>query len=78
MTGVDAGLHLVTWLPDHLEESRTQMAAQRAGVHLVGLRPYRLHPDAHHRGGLVFGYSALSERSIVEGIELLAAALNPN
>ncbi|AKU14830.1 PLP-dependent aminotransferase family protein [Luteipulveratus mongoliensis] len=71
-TGIAAGLHVVTWLPDHLDEDVVVEAAARAGVHIVGLRPYRLSPG---RGGLIFGYSNLNERAIVQGVRLLAQSL---
>jgi DNA-binding transcriptional MocR family regulator len=34
---------------------------------------YRISSDG--RGGLIFGYATLSERTIVEGVEILAEAI---
>ncbi len=43
--GISAGLHLVTWLPPHLDEATVIGAAARAGVGIEGVTPYRIsHP----------------------------------
>jgi GntR family transcriptional regulator / MocR family aminotransferase len=71
--GVAAGLHLVTWLPPDLDEAAVVAAAARRGLGVYGLSPYRIsHPGP---GGLLFGYATLSERTIVEGIDLLATTI---
>ena len=70
--GIAAGLHLVAWLPPDLEEAAVIGAAAREGVAVAGVSPYRLSPTP--RGGLIFGYSNLSERAIAEGIMRLARA----
>ena len=71
--GIAAGLHLVAWLPDNLDEAQVIEAAARDGVAVAGVSPYRLTPSA--AGGLVFGYSNLSERTIGDGITRLAKAI---
>jgi GntR family transcriptional regulator / MocR family aminotransferase len=72
-TGISAGLHLVTWLPPHLEESAVVAAAARAGVGIEGVTPYRItHPGP---GGLIFGYATVSEPAIAEGVDILAQAI---
>ncbi|HEY7046484.1 MAG TPA: PLP-dependent aminotransferase family protein [Jatrophihabitantaceae bacterium] len=68
--GVAAGLHLVTWLPPDLDEAAVVAAAARRGLGVYGVTPYRLAPTAD--GGLIFGYSALNEAAIREGIAELA------
>jgi GntR family transcriptional regulator/MocR family aminotransferase len=73
-TGIAAGLHLVAWLPPDLEESLVVAAAAREGVAVAGLLPLRLSPAA--RGGLIFGYSNLTETAIQDGIVRLARALS--
>jgi GntR family transcriptional regulator/MocR family aminotransferase len=70
--GIAAGLHLVAWLPHALGEEAVIAAAAREGVAIAGVSPYRLSPAA--RGGLIFGYSNLNERQIVEGVTRLARA----
>jgi GntR family transcriptional regulator/MocR family aminotransferase len=71
--GISAGLHLVTWLPDDLDEDAVVEAAARRGVGVYGVRPFRLSPGG--RGGVIFGYSNLPERALAEGVSLLADAV---
>ncbi|PZF79774.1 PLP-dependent aminotransferase family protein, partial [Jiangella anatolica] len=70
--GVSAGLHLVAWLPQEVDEAAVVAAAAQHGVRVNGVTPYRLSPAA--RGGLIFGYSALNERAIIAGVARLHAA----
>jgi len=71
--GVSAGLHLVTWLPPHLDEATVVEAAARAGVGIEGVTPYRIsHPGP---GGLIFGYATVSEQAIAEGVDILARVI---
>ncbi len=72
--GIAAGLHLVAWLPQDLEEAAVIAAAAREGVAVAGVTPYRLSPAP--RGGLIFGYSNLNERAIADGITRLARAIS--
>jgi GntR family transcriptional regulator/MocR family aminotransferase len=73
-TGIAAGLHLVAWLPQPLEEATVIAAAAREGVAVAGVSPYRL--SLAPRGGLIFGYSNLNERTIADGITRLARAVS--
>ncbi len=73
-TGVSAGMHLVTWLPSDLDETTVVDAAARRGLGVYGVSPYRISYEG--KGGLIFGYAALSERTITEGIDILAAVIN--
>jgi GntR family transcriptional regulator/MocR family aminotransferase len=68
--GVAAGLHLVAYLPDDLDEAAVIEAAARRGIAVYGLAPYRL--SSAGRGGLIFGYATLDERALTEGVETLA------
>jgi GntR family transcriptional regulator / MocR family aminotransferase len=72
-TGIAAGLHLVAFLPGDLDERAAVDAAARRGIAVHGLARYRISHEG--RGGLIFGYATLSERAIVEGIEVLADAI---
>ena len=72
--GIAAGLHLVAWLPEDLEEAEVISAAAREGVAVAGVSPYRLAPG--RRGGLIFGYSNLNERAITDGIARLSRAVS--
>jgi GntR family transcriptional regulator / MocR family aminotransferase len=71
--GVAAGLHLVAWLPPHLDESTVEGAAAVAGVRVAGIGPYRIAPGPP---GLIFGYASLNESAIAAGVGLIAAALS--
>ena len=71
--GIAAGLHLVAYLPSDLDETTLVDAAARRGLAVYGLAPYRISSDG--RGGLIFGYATLSDRAIVEGVEILAEAI---
>ncbi len=73
--GVAAGLHLVTWLPPDLDEDVMVEAAARRGLGVYGVAPYRISGDGDGDGGLIFGYATLSERTITEGIGILAAVI---
>jgi GntR family transcriptional regulator/MocR family aminotransferase len=72
-TGIAAGLHLVAYVPSDLDENAVVEAAARRGIAAHGLAPYRISGEG--RGGLIFGYATLTERTIVEGIEALADAI---
>jgi GntR family transcriptional regulator / MocR family aminotransferase len=49
-------------------------AAAREGVAVAGVTPCRLSPAP--RGGLIFGYSNLSERVIADGVTRLTRAVS--
>jgi GntR family transcriptional regulator/MocR family aminotransferase len=68
--GVSAGLHLVAWLPPDLDEAAVVDAAARAGVGIEGVTHYRISHAGP--GGLIFGYAAVHERAITEGVDILA------
>ena len=71
--GIAAGLHLVAYLPDRLEEAAVVRAAAERGVAVHGLAPYRL--SSAGRPGLIFGYATLNEHTLTRGVELLADAV---
>lgn len=71
--GIAAGLHLVTWLPPGLDENAIVEAAAERGLGVSGITPYRISTTGP--GGLIFGYATLNERTIAEGIHLLAAVI---
>ncbi|MEU4395362.1 PLP-dependent aminotransferase family protein [Kribbella sp. NPDC023855] len=70
--GVSAGLHVMTWLPPDLSEAEVTRAALERGLGVYGLAPYWVDGG---REGLVFGYGGLTEKAVVEGIDLLAEAV---
>jgi GntR family transcriptional regulator/MocR family aminotransferase len=61
-------------LPDDLDEETVIAAAAREGVAVASVSPYRLSPAP--RGGLILGYSNLTERVIAEGVSRLARAVS--
>jgi GntR family transcriptional regulator / MocR family aminotransferase len=72
----EAGMHLVGWLPDGVDDC----VAARAGlVHEVEATPlsaYRVRPAQRgERGGLILGYAAYAPREIDDACTRLAAAL---
>jgi GntR family transcriptional regulator / MocR family aminotransferase len=71
--GIAAGLHLVAYLPDDLDEAAVVAAAARRGVAVDGLAPNRV--SSTGRPGLIFGYANLSEDDLVRGIRLLVDAI---
>jgi GntR family transcriptional regulator/MocR family aminotransferase len=72
-TGVSAGFHLVTWLPPDLSETVVVEAAAQRGIGVYGIAPFRGgHPGDQ---GLIFGYAGLDERTIVEGVDILAGVV---
>jgi GntR family transcriptional regulator/MocR family aminotransferase len=71
--GVSAGLHVMAWLPPDLSEEAVRVAALERGLGVYGLAPYWVAGSGP--AGLVFGYGSLSQRDVVEGIELLADAV---
>jgi GntR family transcriptional regulator/MocR family aminotransferase len=70
--GTESGLHVVTWIPDGVDENAIVNAAGAAGVRIGTVGAYRRSPG---RPGLIFGYSALTERRIEAGVDQLTAAL---
>ena len=72
--GIAAGLHLVAYLPDGVDETAVVEAAARRGLAVHGLAPYRIGGEG--RPGLIFGYATLAERALAEGIEILADGLS--
>jgi GntR family transcriptional regulator / MocR family aminotransferase len=71
--GISAGLHLVAWLPDYLDEAAVVEAARQAGVSVDAVGPYRI--ESAGPGGLIFGFAACGEHAIAEGVALIARAI---
>ncbi|MEU7857006.1 PLP-dependent aminotransferase family protein [Nonomuraea sp. NPDC049141] len=72
-TGIAAGLHVVVWLPDDLQEEDVVAAAAAQGVRVAGVAPYRLTTPG--RQGLILGYTSLNDNQITDGVAALAAAV---
>ena len=67
--GASAGLHLLAWLPSEVDEAAVLEAAAAAGIGLSGVTSRRVAPGP---AGLIFGYGAIAEGAIDEGIRRLA------
>src|SRR5438093_1250540 len=75
-TGASAGLHVLAWLPGAFGAIDTEVveAAAEARIGLGALSTRRVGPGPD---GLIFGYGAIDESSIDEGIRRLARAIGP-
>ena len=74
--GSAAGLHLLAWLPEDVDETVVIERAAERGVGVYGLGSYWQDPTGR-RGGLIFGYAGVAESAIREGVALLAGVLEP-
>ena len=70
-----AGIHLLVWLRGLPAETAPALvaAARAVEVGVYPVAPYYLTPPA--RLGLLFGYAALDEAAIIEGVERFAAVV---
>ena len=71
-TGASAGLHVLAWLPHGADEARIVADATAAGIGIAGLATRRVEPGPP---GLIFGYGAIPEAAIEDGIRRLAAVI---
>jgi GntR family transcriptional regulator/MocR family aminotransferase len=72
-TGASAGLHVLAWLPDGMDEADLIRRAGQAGVYVDPLSPYW--GPAGGPPGLLFGYGTLTDGQIEEGIRLISSAV---
>ncbi|MEP6923032.1 MAG: PLP-dependent aminotransferase family protein [Pyrinomonadaceae bacterium] len=69
----DAGMHLIGWLPETVDD---QIIAEKADQHQLILQPVSAYSVRNlTRGGLLLGYTAFNEKQIKQGIEKLAIIL---
>ena len=68
--GASAGLHVLSWLPDGVDERALIGRAATAGIGLTGVTWCCM--TSPPRRGIVFGYAAVDERRIEEGVRRLA------
>ncbi len=76
ITGLDAGHHVLLWLPAGVEEARVVIPAHAAGVAVRGLGDYRVTPDDEVPrdplpAALVIGFGNVTTRQIRQGIGIL-------
>ncbi len=72
----DAGMHLVGWLPEGVDDAAASRRAIEHGVEAPPLSAYAL--ERQPRGGLLLGFTATGTREIREGVRRLAQALQAN
>ncbi|HEX6684058.1 MAG TPA: PLP-dependent aminotransferase family protein [Candidatus Limnocylindrales bacterium] len=73
VSDAEAGLHLVGWLPDEVDDAWAAARAAQNGVDTQALSAHAMQP--YGRNGLLLGYAATPQREIVAGVRRLAAAL---
>ena len=70
--GASAGLHVLAWLPDGADEAAILAGAAAAGIGVAGLASRRVETGPP---GLIFGYGAIHEGAIDEGVARLAPVI---
>ena len=73
MKADDAGMHLVGWLPDHLDDREAALRAAEVNIRLSSISDHCI--NKYPRGGLVFGYAGFDEAQIRSGIAKLTEVL---
>jgi len=69
----EAGMHLVGWLPPHMDDAAVAQQAATYGVEVLPVSVFSREPM--RRGGLVLGYAAVNEQEIRDGVHRLAMAI---
>jgi len=69
----EAGMHLVGWLPQGIDDRRAASRAAACGVEAPALSAYRITPSP--RGALLLGYTCAPSAEIRGAVSRLAAAL---
>jgi GntR family transcriptional regulator/MocR family aminotransferase len=69
----DAGMHLVGWLPENIEDEPIALKAREKGLIVSPISRYS--NPKFKRGGLILGYTAFDERRIKEGVQILKGCL---
>ena len=70
----EAGMHLVGWLPEGVDDTQIAKRAAQASLDTPALSSYALEPL--RRGGLLLGYAAVDETEIRQGIRRLGTVLS--
>ncbi len=69
----DAGMHLVGWLPQGVDDRIISQKASEKGLKLAAVSDYSA--DKLERGGLILGYTAFDESQIKQGVKILKEIL---
>jgi GntR family transcriptional regulator / MocR family aminotransferase len=70
---IEAGMHMVAWLPRGVDDSCVSREAAKRRIYAVPVSVYAIRPLG--RGGLMLGYAAFSKAAIRKGIQELAAVI---
>jgi GntR family transcriptional regulator/MocR family aminotransferase len=70
----EAGMHVVGWLPEGLDDVAASRQAARLGVEAPPISQYCV--GMARRSGLVLGYTAFTTSEIRDGVRRLAAAIH--
>ncbi|MEM7537160.1 MAG: PLP-dependent aminotransferase family protein [Chloroflexota bacterium] len=70
-----AGLHLVGWLQDDLDDVSVSETLHDAGIDAPSLSSYRIAKTGNQEGGLVMGYAALDEGVIRASVKKIGTVL---
>jgi GntR family transcriptional regulator / MocR family aminotransferase len=70
----DAGMHLIGWLPEGVDDRVATSAASDSGVEVTPLSAYCIEP--YPRGALRLGYTGYTPRQISQAARRLATALD--
>lgn len=73
MRADDAGMHLVGWLPDYLDDREVARKAALQDVRFQSISDSSI--NKYPRNGLVFGYAAFDEKQIKHGVRKLTKVL---
>ena len=73
VNATEAGMNLIGWLPEGVDDRAMALRAAEFDVDATPLSRHALEPMK--RGGLLLGYAALSKREISQGARKLAKAL---
>lgn len=65
-----AGLHIVTWLPDGIDDQELSGLLKSAGYDVPALSGYFINPSK--KGGLLFGFTALDASEMDKAFETIA------
>jgi GntR family transcriptional regulator/MocR family aminotransferase len=74
LEGLAAGCHTVLLLPLDVDEDAVVEAAWSLGVHVTGLRRYRL-TETPAQPALLLAFGNLSEHQLVRGVHAIAEAV---
>jgi GntR family transcriptional regulator/MocR family aminotransferase len=69
----EAGMHLIGWLPQNLDDRLVSQMAAQQGIDVQSLSSYS--KQKPERPGLLLGYAGVNDQEIREGIKILASVL---